>query len=436
MRPERGLSPRIALEHQTCGPGQRAVTLHAPGYPQPGARPADGADQGSRRGRGRRVSPGSRERRRETIRRLGLPTPPYILYVGTIEPRKNLDHLVECFGRLIRDERRVRTSSSPVVWAGTTTTCLPVRSPGARRPGAPCRLRRPAGPCPPCTRDPACSCTPRCRRARLPSARGDGLRRAGDRVSLLLARREPRRRHAELVPPTDAAALVGAMRRLLTDPQLGHSAASRARRARPCSFGTRRPAERSTAIGPLAPKSVSGDALGTVAGRPGSRTVHPRRGGTRTGPVPAVRRAPVERPALRAHGAQRSPQQPSRQHRAGAQTQQSLRWRDEPLAESRERAAVVEMCLACLRQAADDWMWCTTARSSAISRSPRARSARLTASSRTPVGSTYWELLAACTRCSPASRSVRRIGSAAAASPAPTRGRSSPNRCAWSSRSR
>jgi glycosyltransferase involved in cell wall biosynthesis len=38
-------------------------------------------------------------------RRYELPEPPYLLSLSTLEPRKNLDHLVRCFARLIREGR-------------------------------------------------------------------------------------------------------------------------------------------------------------------------------------------------------------------------------------------------------------------------------------------------------------------------------------------
>ncbi len=37
--------------------------------------------------------------------RYGIPEGPYLLGVSTLEPRKNLDHLIRCFARLVRDER-------------------------------------------------------------------------------------------------------------------------------------------------------------------------------------------------------------------------------------------------------------------------------------------------------------------------------------------
>ncbi len=38
-------------------------------------------------------------------RRYGIPPGPYLLSVGTLEPRKNLDHLIRCFARVVERER-------------------------------------------------------------------------------------------------------------------------------------------------------------------------------------------------------------------------------------------------------------------------------------------------------------------------------------------
>jgi glycosyltransferase involved in cell wall biosynthesis len=155
----------------------------------------------------------------EAIRRLKLPMP-YILYVGTIEPRKNLGHLVECFGQLIRDGdlrehlvlagrlgwgydellARVRSPALrgrvhlagyvaqedlPAVYAGASLFVYPSLQEGFGFPPL--------------------------------EAMACGVPVIASRSSSLA---ENLAGAAELVPPTDAAALIEALRRLLTDPQL------------------------------------------------------------------------------------------------------------------------------------------------------------------------------------------------------------------------
>ena len=135
--------------------------------------------------------PGENERLRT---RYGIGDRPYVLSVGTLQPRKNYARLIQSFAQLADPSSALRTGSSPLRlrsgqacrlasphrrWTGLALPGHPRRSREARRsrahPGL-CGRRGPASPVP---QRGALRFPVAVRGFRVPGAGGDGLRRSG-----------------------------------------------------------------------------------------------------------------------------------------------------------------------------------------------------------------------------------------------------------------
>ncbi|MFN8642850.1 MAG: glycosyltransferase [Candidatus Binatia bacterium] len=137
--------------------------------------------------------------RTQVAARLGIGEP-YLLHVGTLEPRKNLPLLIDAAPPLARRACRASAGARQSAGLGRDGGGGRDRPPRGRAPGDPPRTRRrrrPAGPLRRCR----CRAGPVAQRGLRPAAaRGAGLRRAGDRRRRRRPARGRRRRRVARRP--------------------------------------------------------------------------------------------------------------------------------------------------------------------------------------------------------------------------------------------